>query len=399
MIFINNVLFDELLPGDIIWAKRYTSELEKKNIESGHEIGPYIVIKKTSKNLYAIMCTSSNNNLTNYLKVEVEFDNPLFYNKEKISFINFNYIEDIKSERFIYKLGEINKNEFNKIKKILFLLSEYSHSKEKIKFLKKSDLKFTFSSGDIISLDEKLYFINDVKGRYYECHEAFVKGKDSDKLNIVKGFFNTFFTISNTFKTFDTNKDFNLVNIINSTDTLKIKNIEYLKEFYKKESRKVGVKTKVLRKNDQKIFLLLYKTEDNFNYYGIELFHSRLYDGKLPLINIDKGWNYTDFNIQEINRNDDLAFKVKVNDNDFEKILEKLKNTSQDDINNYISKVEEVTKGYKVGTIIESNKTKERYVILEKNYDIIKCKSILDENNIINVNLGTKGITDYRITQ
>ena len=35
--------------GDILWAKRFKNKLEKSSIPNGHQYGPFIVIKKLTK--------------------------------------------------------------------------------------------------------------------------------------------------------------------------------------------------------------------------------------------------------------------------------------------------------------------------------------------------------------
>ena len=69
--YFNKLFFLDV--GDIIWAKRYQNEKEKEKIMEGHQEGPYVVIKKTFFNVYALFCTSkyNNNNFTHIIPTRV----------------------------------------------------------------------------------------------------------------------------------------------------------------------------------------------------------------------------------------------------------------------------------------------------------------------------------------
>ena len=85
--------------GDILWAKRFKNKLEKSSIPEGHQNGPFIVIKKTNKRVYALMATSKPNKTPWDLKL-------------KISKMPINTKETYV---FLGKVFIINKNNFIKI--------------------------------------------------------------------------------------------------------------------------------------------------------------------------------------------------------------------------------------------------------------------------------------------
>lgn len=57
LLFKSNLSFLEV--GDIIWANRYLTEVEKETMEEGHQTGPFIVIRKTKRKVYALACTGT----------------------------------------------------------------------------------------------------------------------------------------------------------------------------------------------------------------------------------------------------------------------------------------------------------------------------------------------------
>ena len=112
----NKSVYDTLKVGDIIWAKRYTTEEEKNIIQEGHQNGPFIILKKIDKK---VLCVSGTSNIPKeeYTNMYMKINNNYLY---KITFFNLNNFFYIDSNTFIRKLGNLTDSElsglFNKIK-------------------------------------------------------------------------------------------------------------------------------------------------------------------------------------------------------------------------------------------------------------------------------------------
>ena len=50
---------------DIVWAKRYSSDIEEESIPLGHREGPYIIINKKRGKYYTLSCTGTTTNIFN----------------------------------------------------------------------------------------------------------------------------------------------------------------------------------------------------------------------------------------------------------------------------------------------------------------------------------------------
>ena len=95
--------------GDIIIAKRYDNIIEKYKIKKGHRIGPFIVIYKKGKKLYALSCTSNNKNSNAYIKLNSTYN----FNKE--TYLNLKDYKIIKNKHFIKIIDKLSKNDLNKV--------------------------------------------------------------------------------------------------------------------------------------------------------------------------------------------------------------------------------------------------------------------------------------------
>ena len=114
-------LLANLMPGDIIWARRYSEEEIRKNIELEHQESPFIVIYKNELDIvYCLDCSS---------KANTKVPNIIMFNKKNYPNIFFRntYVKlrpdiEMTSYRYIRKLGSLLPEDFNLLKKRLFLL-------------------------------------------------------------------------------------------------------------------------------------------------------------------------------------------------------------------------------------------------------------------------------------
>lgn len=147
--YISQKSFCGLKPGDIIYARRYNNEEEKKNITEGHENCWYIIVDIKDNKLYCFEETSSS-------KVKKQ-SRKSYYTEFKGSFYNIKTIQELSVERVIAKYGKISE------KKLEFLRNKYNVINNIDKEL------FKFQIGDII-YNKGLFLIIDI----IENEDAFI---------------------------------------------------------------------------------------------------------------------------------------------------------------------------------------------------------------------------------
>jgi len=159
---------DELLElkiGDVIWAKRYSNKRQREKIKANHREGPYIVIKKTDKRIYAIPCTS-NKNIRNAYKLGK------ISTYSKISYMLLEQIEIIGKYKYIRKICTLNNKKINEImNRINGLLK-----KKKLKNINKNNIIFNYDIGEVIKYKNNKYYIYGKEEKNYKCINLHKKG-------------------------------------------------------------------------------------------------------------------------------------------------------------------------------------------------------------------------------
>ena len=153
--------------GDIILAKRYKNDIEKNQINEGHQNGPFIIIKKKRNKVYALYCTSADyDDNDNYILL------PNNYNLSKKTYIYTSKEYEIEDNQYIRLLDKLSKDDLNKINKIIYL-------KGKIK-----KIKYRFSIGDIIKYNNNLYYVFNVNKKFLQCYTIFKKNNSKNPIII-----------------------------------------------------------------------------------------------------------------------------------------------------------------------------------------------------------------------
>ena len=198
--------------GDIIWAKRFKNKLEESSIPNGHQYGPFIVIKKTNKRVYALMATSKPNKTPWDLKLKIS-KMPI-NTKETYVFLGKVFI--INKNNFIKIMGNISNEDLEIIKKRLYIL----HNKEyKMKFITNKDLSFNYNMGDIVTYKHKKFYIEKVGYNYVYAYKL-KEVKDNTKINI----FNKYYEINPILNKIPINK-IKLIEVVTLSQRNYIKNI------------------------------------------------------------------------------------------------------------------------------------------------------------------------------
>ena len=57
-----DIALEDIKIGDIVWANRFKTKREAALVAENHRVGPFIIIKKTDRRTYSLMCTSNPKN-------------------------------------------------------------------------------------------------------------------------------------------------------------------------------------------------------------------------------------------------------------------------------------------------------------------------------------------------
>ena len=163
-------LLANLMPGDIIWARRYSEEEIRKNIELEHQESPFIVIYKNELDIvYCLDCSS---------KANTKVPNIIMFNKKNYPNIFFRntYVKlrpdiEMTSYRYIRKLGSLLPEDFNLLKKRLFLLMT-DENIEKMYSFSKNKLTYYMDTGDIVRFYGNFYLVGYKAKKHYIAYKA-----------------------------------------------------------------------------------------------------------------------------------------------------------------------------------------------------------------------------------
>ena len=155
----------ELKIGDVVWAKRYSNKKQREKIKINHREGPYIVIKKTDKRIYAIPCTSNKNMRNAYRLGKIS-------TYSKISYMLLEQIEIIGKYKYIRKICTLNNKKLNEImNRINGLLK-----KKKLKNINEKNVIFNYDIGEVIKYKNNKYYIYGKEEENYKCINLHKKG-------------------------------------------------------------------------------------------------------------------------------------------------------------------------------------------------------------------------------
>ena len=427
--------------GDIIWAKRFKNKLEESSIPNGHQYGPFIVIKKTNKRVYALMATSKPNKTPWDLKLKIS-KMPI-NTKETYVFLGKVFI--VNKNNFIKTMGNINSEDLEIIKKRLFILYNTGY---KMKFITNKDLSFKYNMGDIITYKHKKYYIakvgynyvyayklktvrNNTKikiaNKYYEINpilnkipvnniklvevvtlsqrsyinnilikihkievgklitynkkKYFIYKMDSSGIKAI--------LLSNKYHTkivIDNNRYFSNLEICDlkkdkGMQAGAIANNDELEKIIRLINFSESITRGFLIKNDSNLYYVYNKENNSYNVFNVSI--KKLYKYQISINN--KSY-YTDFKLLNISNN------IKY------EIIDIAKITEIEEIKNQYNKTKQIlktihtnnlkkSKSFIVQTILENEVTKEEYIILKRKNDYILIVNKNKQDEVLNVNL------------
>jgi hypothetical protein len=151
-------VMNDLNIGDVVWAKRYSNNKQKKLIKINHREGPFIIIKKTAKRVYGIPCTSNKNAWNCYKLGKIG-------GYSKITYLLLEQIVIIGKYRFIKKVCSLDNNKINEIMNRL----ERILSRRKISFFSNKDIIYNYNIGNVVKYQGNKYYIYGESINYYNC--------------------------------------------------------------------------------------------------------------------------------------------------------------------------------------------------------------------------------------
>ena len=213
---------------DIVWAKRYSSDIEEESIPLGHREGPYIIISKKRGKYYTLSCTGTTTNIFN--KYMLNKDK---YSLNKDSYVYLSKVPILTSDRIIRKIDILDNSDMNRIIKRLIVLNNKHKNKEISKILKR--YKFYYDIGDIIKYDNKTFYVYDLDEYNLYTHQVYYSIK-SKHIFIINGT-SYAFNFENT-KVISLKKRIRLVDIVKVDSQSFINNYKnrFLRELKEKHS-------------------------------------------------------------------------------------------------------------------------------------------------------------------
>lgn len=153
--FVENVI-PSLNFGDVIYAERFKSDIEKQQMGEGHETGPFVVVSFDNDKIIGAYCTSTET-IKGGFEIGEDYD---LFRRNKKSYATVFFMRTIDSEAFLQKsLQPLNYSDINKLKKKLCLTDKIQYDDFGLIKDLKIDVKADFEIGDVVSLGEHSYII------------------------------------------------------------------------------------------------------------------------------------------------------------------------------------------------------------------------------------------------
>lgn len=383
---INKLYFLEV--GDIIWARRYTTIEQKERYGKGHNESPYVIIKKDFRNIYALQCTSNSHDNINWNKTYYPLSK-MKYNLDKNSYIYMCQINKIKENQYIKKIGHLDNEDLNLIKKNLYII-KHSNFKYKPNIADKN-IKFNYSIGDVFTFNNQKYYVYNIDKKYFYTYRISNKVKSNNYLLIN----NTYYSFLFNYKEKISRKEkITLVETFNTGEIALIKNYQENKIESKIKTLQIG---NIINYRSNWFYIYDIKEDDIYT-YSISLKNEDT--SNMGLI-ISKGgiyYTYYQKSILSLKKIKNVGFKIKrkstqeeielntkvfnMNKNERKKIKSELlknKNIINNDFSRFIPMA-----------IINNVNNKNKYLILSKNNDVFELLNINDMSDYFNIKLDNK---------
>lgn len=374
--------------GDIVWAKRYSSEEEMESIPKGHRESPFIIIKQTRNKTYGLQCTSNPHPNIKWKHVYFPLGR-LSYEFNKTSYVYTCKVFELNDFKYIKVMNHLSVTDLNNLYKSLYILihSTFTYRPNLID----KDLKFKYDKGDIVKYKDKKYLIYDVTNKNYVCYPTVNKIKEKNKILINNTYYA--FNFKNP-KTIPIHSKLELKDWLNSGELEQVynKRESIVSRAINNQKREVTVGT-LIKVEDN--FYYVYGEENN-NFVSYKVYVTSTSPNNSILI-IDHGLYYTELLVQFIKKTENYKIKRQASLEEIEhnKQLHAMsKNSRKKDrlvqIKNNKSKSFFSNENEIVPKSIVLNKyTNKYYLVLSKKNNILE---------IVNIN-DMKDYTEFEITE
>ena len=154
--------YDQIQIGDLVWALMPLKPEELEAIEENHRIRPYLIVAKDETDIYGYYCSSKRNN--RYL-ASYKLDKDI-YNHRKNTYVYLTNTYKIPRANFKDIYSHVATYNLMMIERKLMVNSRY------IRGLIHFDLSITHQIGDIIRVENKLYYIYQIDNTNIYTYQA-----------------------------------------------------------------------------------------------------------------------------------------------------------------------------------------------------------------------------------
>ena len=345
-------LLDEIEIGDIIWAKRYKTEEEKKAIPKKHKEGPFVVVDKCQSGV--VCCYGTSIYPENHQSKYFELDNG-DYNLKKKTFFRLHNLYIIDDKSFVKKLDKLTENDMKKLLKQL----KVNHGNYYKINKKNHQIYIPFEIGDLINYNVNYLIIDIIKDKFL-CIRI-------DKSNTY---------LKNNLKFDDLkNLDYSKIVLIDIKEKIsyisKISDNELLyvlknqKEYINNcENRKTPQRGSVISKDNKYYYIY---GEEGQDWLIFEISKTQNTDFDLILLNNNQF--YTNYKGEKINKKDNYEVLLLATTSEIDLIKENKKSyiKRQKNITHEVGDIIIITNNLKLGRFIIINICKKTYECLSIN--------------------------------
>lgn len=344
--------------GDIIWCRRYKTEEEKTKTKVGHREGPFIVIYKEKKCTYGLFCTSKKINAKWHHRY-MELDKNDYY-FDRNCYIHTTFNETITKEQYKHKIGKLNPEDLNTLLKKLYIIT-HSNCDTSNLTINKDNLKFTYTKGDIIIYENKLYYIENISHNYFITFNI-TRTKDTSEKNHI--------FINNNWYHFNFNKLEKIalskkVQLLDFADITKIISIEtkYNKHLTASNPDNIIKRGSLIQANNNLYYIF---AEYKSNWLTFKVYTKKEKGTNEITINNEK--YYVNYSEVELKKSNNLILLHQASEYDIKNIIAKRRS-----LNNVKKKPQTLNVNIKEKHIIIDRTTLDRYLVINRTKDTLHC--------------------------
>lgn len=166
--------YNQVKVGDVVWALMPLGKKELANIEEQHQTRPYLVVAKDNDYFYGYYC-STKKKASNLICFKLD---KLVYHHKQNTYIYLNHVYKIPCDHFRNVFDTVGMHTLMLIEKRLIVISRF------IDNLIHFDVNIKYEIGDIIKVNNHLYYIYQVDNSNLYCNKALFQRESCLKYKI-----------------------------------------------------------------------------------------------------------------------------------------------------------------------------------------------------------------------